>query len=47
MWWKNMKMKLILAFIFLSILAIIIGVCVYMSKKNSSSSGDKGSSSGN
>ena len=34
MWWKNMKMKLILAFIFLSILAIIIGVCVYMAKQN-------------
>lgn len=29
-----MKMKLILAFIFLSILAIIIGVCVYMAKQN-------------
>ena len=45
MWWKNMKMKLILAFIFLAILGIIIGVCVYVSKKNESSSGSSSSSS--
>ena len=45
MWWKNMKMKLILAFIFHAILGIIIGVCVYVSKKNESSSGSSSSSS--
>ena len=35
MWWKNMKMKLIIGFIVVAILAIIIGVSVsYAQKKN-------------
>jgi vesicle-associated membrane protein 4 len=34
MWWKNMKMWLIIAFIVLVILGIIIGVAVAYSKKN-------------
>jgi hypothetical protein len=33
MWWKNIKMKLIIAFIILAILGIIIGVAVAMSKQ--------------
>lgn len=33
MWWKNIKMKLIIGFIILAILGIIIGVIVAMSKK--------------
>eukprot|EP00349_Pseudokeronopsis_sp_Brazil_P008184 CAMPEP_0202965822 /NCGR_PEP_ID=MMETSP1396-20130829/9919_1 /ASSEMBLY_ACC=CAM_ASM_000872 /TAXON_ID= /ORGANISM="Pseudokeronopsis sp., Strain Brazil" /LENGTH=212 /DNA_ID=CAMNT_0049688933 /DNA_START=100 /DNA_END=738 /DNA_ORIENTATION=- len=32
MWWKNIKMKLIIGFIILAILGIIIGVAVAMSK---------------
>lgn len=32
MWWKNLKMKLIIGFIILAILGIIIGVAVGMSK---------------
>lgn len=43
MWWKNMKMKLILAFIFLAILGIIIGVIAYMVQKNKTDK-DSGSS---
>lgn len=35
MWWKEMKMKLIIAFIILAILGIIIGVIVGMSQQNS------------
>lgn len=34
LWWKNMKMWLIIIAIVLIILAIIIGVAVAMSKKN-------------
>jgi hypothetical protein len=33
MWWKNMKMKLIIGFIILAILGIIIGVAVAMTSK--------------
>lgn len=33
MWWKNMKMKLIIAFVVLVILGIIIGVIVLMTNK--------------
>ena len=32
MWWKNIKMKLIIGFIFLAVLGIVIGVAVAMSK---------------
>jgi hypothetical protein len=32
MWWKNMKMRLIIATIVLVILGIIIGIAVAMSK---------------
>lgn len=39
MWWKNMRMKLIIGFLILAILGIIIGVAVYYSKQNQSSSG--------
>lgn len=35
MWWKNMKMKLIIGFIILAIIGIIIGVAVGMSKQSS------------
>lgn len=38
MWWKNMQMKLIIAFIVLAILGIIIGVSVAYSQQNQSSS---------
>jgi hypothetical protein len=34
MWWKNMKMKLIIGFIVLAILGIIIGVSVAYSQQN-------------
>eukprot|EP01038_Epipyxis_sp_PR26KG_P008946 gene8946-12063_t len=33
MWWKNIKMKLIIAIVILAILGIIIGIIVGMSKK--------------
>ena len=39
MWWKNMKMKLIIGFLILAVLGIIIGVAVYYSKQNQNSSG--------
>ena len=34
MWWKNMKMKLIIAFIVLAIIGIIVGVAVAYAKQN-------------
>jgi len=34
MWWKNFKMKAAIFFIIASILSIIIGVAVYISKSN-------------
>jgi len=34
MWWKDMKMKFIIAFIVLAILGIIIGVIAYMVNSN-------------
>lgn len=34
MWWKNFRMKAAIFFIFASILSIIIGVAVYVSKSN-------------
>lgn len=34
MWWKNFKMKAAIFFIIASILSIIIGVAVYVSKSN-------------
>jgi hypothetical protein len=37
MWWKNMKMKLIIAFIVIAILAIIIGVSVAYSQGSATS----------
>jgi len=46
MWWKNMKMKLIIGFIVLAILGIIIGVIAYMVDKNKKASESSGSSSG-
>jgi len=44
MWWKNMKMKLIIGFIVLAILGNIIGVIAYMVKKNKKSQASSGSS---
>ncbi|RYG68433.1 hypothetical protein EON64_05195 [archaeon] len=32
MWWKNIKMKLIIAFVILAIIGIIVGIAVAMSK---------------
>lgn len=37
MWWKNMRMKLIIGFLILAVLGIIIGVAVAYSKQNNSS----------
>ena len=34
MWWKDMKMKLIIGFIVIAILGIIIGVIAYMAQQN-------------
>ncbi len=34
MWWKNFRMKVAIFFIFASILSIIIGIAVYVSKSN-------------
>ena len=36
MWWKNMKMKLVIGFLILAVLGIIIGVAVSYSKQNKS-----------
>lgn len=37
MWWKNMRMKLIIGFLILAVLGIIIGVAVAYSEQNNSS----------
>ncbi len=34
MWWKNFRMKVAIFFIFASILSIIIGIAIYVSKSN-------------